>query len=76
MISVTITNDKYVGSGQFRGYGFVEMPSQSEIQAAITALYGKALRHRTTNIVQALSLSENRGNRSYSDKRVAGSVAQ
>jgi RNA recognition motif-containing protein len=30
VISVTIMNDKYIGSGQYRGYGFVEMPSLSE----------------------------------------------
>jgi RNA recognition motif-containing protein len=27
VISVTIMNDKYIGSGQSRGYAFVEMPS-------------------------------------------------
>ena len=26
VISVTIMNDKYIGSGQSRAYGFVEMP--------------------------------------------------
>ena len=28
VLSVTIMNDKYIGSGQSRGYGFVEMPSR------------------------------------------------
>jgi len=69
VISVTIMNDKYIGSGQSRGYGFVEMPSQSEGQAAITALNGKTLRHRTIDIIQALPLSNNGGNGSYSHKR-------
>ena len=69
VISVTIMNDKYIGSGQSRGYGFVEMPSVSEGQAAITALNGKTLRHRTIDVIQALPLSDNRGNGSYSDKR-------
>jgi len=69
VISVIIMNDKYIGSGQSRGYGFVEMPSQSEGQAAITALNGKTLRHRTIDVIQALSLSNNGGNGSYSHKR-------
>jgi RNA recognition motif-containing protein len=68
VISVIIMNDKYIGSGQSRGYGFVEMPSQSEGQAAITALNGKTLRHRTIDVVQALPLSDNGGNGPYSHK--------
>ena len=70
VISVTIMNDKYIGSGQSRGYGFVEMPSQSEGQAAITALNGKTLRHRTINVIQALPLSDNSKNGSYIHNRV------
>ena len=67
--SVIIMNDKYIGSGQSRGYGFVEMPSVSEGQAAITALNGKTLRHRTIDVIHALPLSNNGGNGSYSYKR-------
>jgi len=67
--SVSIMNDKYIGSGQSRGYGFVEMPSVSEGQAAITALNEKTLRHRTIDVIQALPLSDNGGNGSYSHKR-------
>ncbi len=69
VLSVTIMNDKYIGSGQSRGYGFVEMPSVSEGQAAITALNGKTLRHRTMDIIQALPLSGNGSNGSYNHKR-------
>ena len=68
VISVTIMNDNYIGSGQSRGYGFVEMPSVSEGQAAITALNGKILSHRTLDVIQALPLSGNGGNGSYSHK--------
>ena len=67
--SVTIMNNKYIGSGQSRGYGFVEMPSQSEGQAAITALNGRVIRHRMIDVIQALPLSDNGGNGSYSHKR-------
>jgi len=69
VISVTIKNDKSIGSGQSRGYGFVEMPSQSEGQAAITALSRKTLRRKTIDVIQALPLSNNGGNGSYSHKR-------
>ncbi len=69
VLSVIIMNDKHIGSGQSRGYGFVEMPSQSEGQAAITALNGKPLRHRTIDVIQALPLSDNRGKGPYSNKR-------
>jgi len=65
VISVTIMNDEYIGSGQSRGYGFVEMPSVSEGQAAITALTGKTLKHRMIDVIQALPLSGKSGNGSY-----------
>ncbi len=68
VVSVTIMNDRYIGSGQSRGYGFVEMPTVSEGQAAITALNGKTLRHRTIDVIQALPLSDDGGNGSYSYK--------
>jgi len=69
VIFVTIMNDKYIGSGQSRGYGFVEMPSVSEGQAAITALNGKTLRQRSIDVLQALPLSDNGSNGSYGHKR-------
>jgi RNA recognition motif-containing protein len=69
VISVTIMNDKYIGSGQSKGYGFVEMPSQSEGKAAITALNGKTLRHMAINVIEALPLSDNTAYSSHSDKR-------
>ena len=69
VISVTIMNDKYIGSGQSRGYGFVEMPSVSEGQAAIAALNGKILRYRTVDVIQALPLSDKGGNGAYSHQR-------
>ncbi|MFC2057232.1 RNA recognition motif domain-containing protein [Chloroflexota bacterium] len=67
--SVAIMNNKYIGSGQSKGYGFVGMPTQSEGLVAITALNGKTLKHRTIDVIQALPLSGNGGNDSYSHKR-------
>jgi len=61
VISVTIMNDKYIGSGQPRGYGYVEMASKSEGAAAIANLEGKKLRDRLVNVVEALPLSDKGG---------------
>jgi len=61
VISVTIMNDKYIGSGQPRGYGYVEMASKSEGVTAIANLEGKKLRDRVVNVVEALPLSDKRG---------------
>ncbi|MFC1964922.1 RNA recognition motif domain-containing protein [Chloroflexota bacterium] len=61
VISVTIMNDKYIGSGQLRGYGYVEMNSKSEGATAISSLEGKILRDRVVNVVEALPLSDKHG---------------
>ncbi|MFC2122239.1 RNA recognition motif domain-containing protein [Bacteroidota bacterium] len=58
VISVTIMNDKYIGSGQLRGYGYVEMASKSEGAIAIANIEGKKLRNRIVNVVEALPLSD------------------
>ena len=59
VISVTIMNDKYIGSGQPRGYGYVEMSSKSEGQAAVINLQDKRLRGQAIKVVEALPLSDN-----------------
>ena len=56
--SVIVMNDKYIGSGQPRGYGFVEMALKPEGEAAITSLTGKRLGDRLINVVEALPLSD------------------
>ena len=61
VISVTIMNDKYIGSGQPRGYGYVEMVSKSEGATAIANLEGKKLRNWVVNVVEALPLSNKSG---------------
>ncbi|MGD9143460.1 MAG: RNA-binding protein [Dehalococcoidia bacterium] len=57
VISVIIMNDKYIGSGQTRAYGYVEMASKSEGAEAITNLKEKLLRGRILKVVEALPLS-------------------
>ena len=67
--SVSIITDKY--SGQPRGFGFIEMASVSEGQAAITGLNGKTLHDRTLT-VNAARPRENRGGFSQGDRRGGG----
>jgi len=69
--SVNVITDKY--SGRPRGFGFVEMPSVSEGQAAITGLNGKTLKERTLNVNAARPRTDDRGGGSYGDRRGGGS---
>jgi RNA recognition motif-containing protein len=57
--SVSIIKDKY--SGQSRGFGFVEMPSKSEAEAAIAGLKGKTLKDRTLDVNEARPRTDSRG---------------
>jgi len=57
--SADIIIDKY--SGRPRGFGFVEMASESEGQAAITDLNGKTLKERTLNVNVARPRSDRGG---------------
>jgi RNA recognition motif-containing protein len=68
--SVNIITDKY--SGQPKGFGFIEMESVSEGQAAITGLNGKTLEDRTLNVNAARPRSDNRGGRPSGDRRGGG----
>ncbi|MFH1647816.1 MAG: RNA-binding protein [Chloroflexota bacterium] len=61
VVSVTIMNDRYIGSGQSRGYGYVEMASKSEGTTAIASLTGKKLKDHEIDIVEALPLSNKSG---------------
>jgi RNA recognition motif-containing protein len=49
--SVNLIKDKY--SGQSKGFGFVEMPDNSEADQAIKALNGAALKDRNVKVNQA-----------------------
>ncbi len=49
--SVKIITER--GSGQSRGFGFVEMPAEAEAQSAINGLNGKELKGETLNVNEA-----------------------
>lgn len=59
--SAKIIKDMY--SGRSRGFGFVEMPSETEALAAIDALNGSELKGRTMRVSKARPRSEGRRNR-------------
>lgn len=49
--SASIIKDKF--SGESRGFGFIEMPSKDEAQAAIDGLNGKEVSGRTIKVSEA-----------------------
>ncbi len=56
--SVSIITDKY--SGESRGFGFVEMPSQAEARAAIEGLDGQDLKGRDLKVNEARPRTQDR----------------
>lgn len=59
--SVAIIKDKQ--TGQSKGFGFVEMASKEEAQAAIENLNGTDLKGRSINVNEARPRTENSGGR-------------
>ena len=60
-------------TGESRGFGFVEMPSKTEAEAAIAGLKRKTLKERTMDVNEARPRTDSRGGRSsYSGSRRGG----
>jgi RNA recognition motif-containing protein len=57
--TVNIIKDRY--SNESRGFGFVEMATKSEAQAAITGLNGTSLGDRTLSVSEARPRTEGGG---------------
>jgi RNA recognition motif-containing protein len=57
--SATLVKDRF--SGEPRGFGFVDMPVQTEAEAAITGLNGKELQGQALVINEARPRKEHRG---------------
>ncbi len=56
--STNIIKDKY--SGQSKGFGFLEMPTKAEAEAAVEGLNGTDLKGRTLNVNEARPRTESR----------------
>ncbi len=59
--SATVVKDKF--TGESRGFGFVEMPSDAEARSAISGMNGKELKGRTLNVNEARPREEKREGR-------------
>ena len=68
--SVSIIKDKF--SNQSKGFGFVEMPSQEEAQAAITGMNGKELKGRAMNVNEARPRTDDRRSGGGGGRRPGG----
>jgi len=68
--SANIITDKF--SGRPKGFGFVEMATKSEAEAAITGLNGKTIKERTIVVNEARPRTDSRSGGSYGDKRGGG----
>ena len=68
--SANIIKDKY--NGRSKGFGFVEMPSDEEAQAAIDALNGKEVMNREMTVNQARPREERPRRSGGGDRRGGG----
>jgi len=68
--SVAIPSDKF--SGRPRGFAFVDMPTKTEADAAITALNGKMLKDRTIVVNESKPKTDTRSGNFGPNKRAGG----
>ncbi len=59
--TASVINDKH--SGKSKGFGFVEMSSDTEAKAAIEGMNGKELQGKTLNVNEARPRAEGRPGR-------------
>jgi len=67
--SVNIMDDRDIGSGQQCGYGFAEMPLESEGKAAITSLTGKTIKGREIKVIESLCFTGRTDDESNDSRR-------
>lgn len=63
VVSVDIIKDKF--SGESKGFGFVEMPSKTEAQAAISGLSGREVDGKSLNVNEARPRNDDRRGGGY-----------
>jgi RNA recognition motif-containing protein len=68
--TVSILKDKF--SGESRGFGFVEMPTKAEADAAIAGLNGQDLKGRALTVNEARPKTESRGGGGAGGRRGGG----
>jgi RNA recognition motif-containing protein len=68
--SAEIIKDKF--SGESKGFGFVEMPSKSEAQAAMTGLNGRDLDGKSLNVNEARPRNNDRSSGGGFERRGGG----
>lgn len=63
--SINLIKDKF--TGQYKGFGFVEMANKEQAEAAIKALDGQRVNGRALNVAEAKPKTDSgsRGNSSY-----------
>jgi RNA recognition motif-containing protein len=66
--SVSLIKDRYAGSLQPRLYGFVEMDSRDEGEAAVFSLQGKEIKGRSIEVIAALPLSSEKERKPFNHK--------
>jgi RNA recognition motif-containing protein len=59
--SATVLNDDYIGSGQNRCYGYIEMLSKNDGEDAIFQLNGKPYRGRDLTVIEAMPTNRGEG---------------
>jgi len=67
---VSVVRDR--GTGQSRGFGFVEMPNSDEAARAITSLNGRELNGRALSVNEARPREERRGDARFGGGRPSG----
>ena len=55
--SAKVMNDNYIGSGQLRCYGYVEMPSKNDGESAIFRLNGTTFHGRELTAIEAMPMN-------------------
>lgn len=68
--SASVVKDKF--SGRSRGFGFVEMPTETEAKTAIEELNGKELQSRTLTVNEARPREERKERRPRRDGGFGG----